>query len=168
MNLPMKKRTFWVRSVTTKGGYHRVFWGVQPAEMLLRTEPFMTVLQSCTSAQQKRIFCRIRLTSGRSHLPVSTIRTEILQSDPDSSARNARCAVLLSKVAGLIDQVAVLVDQVAVLVDQVAVLIDQVAVPVDQVAVPVDQVAGPIDPTAVLVYPAGVPPNPALGLIHRI
>src|SRR5881394_1838637 len=147
MNLPMKKRTFWVRSVTTKGGYHRVFWGVQPAEMLLRTEPFMTVLRSCTSAQQKRIFCRIRLTSGRSHLPVSTIRTEILQSDPDSSARNARCAVLLSKVAGLIDQV---------------------AVPVDQVAVPVDQVAGPIDPTAVLVYPAGVPPNPALGLIHRI
>jgi len=91
----MKKRTFWVRSVTTKRGYHRVFWGVQRAAALLRTVPWWLGFESCNFAQQKRRFCRVRLTSRRSHLPVRPFRQRMLQSERIIRAKKAASAIFL-------------------------------------------------------------------------
>ena len=115
----MKKRTFWVRSVTTKEGYHRVFEGVQPGKTRLGVEFSRPPVEVCIFAQQKRIFRGIRFESGRSHLPVRPCRRTILQPERVFRAKKAESAIFLRKVEGLVAQVRTLVAQVRTLVAQV-------------------------------------------------
>ena len=70
--LSMKKRTFWVRSVTTGRGYHRVFLSVQPREGRLGVGIMGEPTRDCNFPREICSLLADCPKSRRSHLPPKT------------------------------------------------------------------------------------------------